>query len=382
MRLPASHDARTLGALIGLGIANHVALAGSRVAVALDALSRGASTFTVGVLMALFALLPMVFAVAAGRLADRGGVLRPMRLGSAGVVVGVLVPVLAPSMPALFLSAAATGVSFMAFQVAVQKATGGLGQPAMRARNFSLLAMGYSISGFIGPLATGVAIDAGGFRVAFAVLAVVAIASTVVLARMPPDLPAADPVAVSRGGGALELLREPMLRRALAINALLAMAWDLHTIFVPIYGARLALSASEIGAILSTFAAATFVVRVAMPALMRWGNEHQVLTVALFVAGLVYLAFPLARTTWSLAALSFVLGLGLGSGQPMVMSLLHAHAPPGRVGEAVGIRMSLVQTMAVAVPLLFGALGTSLGLTPVFWSVGLCLTAGGALSRR
>ena len=83
-----------------------------------------------------------------------------------------------------------------------------------------------------------------------------------------------------------------------------------------------------------------------------------------------------------LGTLSFVLGLGLGTGQPMVMSLLHAHAPPGRVGEAVGIRMSIVQTSAVAVPLLFGALGTTLGLAPVFWSVGVFLTSGGLLSRR
>ena len=38
----------------------------------------------------------------------------------------------------------------------------------------------------------------------------------------------------------------------------------------------------------------------------------------------------------------------------MVMSLLHTHAPPGRMGEAAGVRMSLVQAMAVAVPLTFG----------------------------
>ena len=66
----------------------------------------------------------------------------------------------------------------------------------------------------------------------------------------------------------------------------------------------------------------------------------------------------------------------------MVMSLLHTHAPAGRIGEAVGVRMSLVQTSSVAVPLLFGAVGSSLGLAPVFWSVGVCLAAGGYLTRR
>jgi MFS family permease len=110
--------------------------------------------------------------------------------------------------------------------------------------------------------------------------------------------------------------------------------------------------------------------------------EQKVLTIALFVAGAVYLLFPLAHSAPALLALSFCLGLGLGSGQPMVMALLHTHAPPGRMGEAAGVRMSLVNTMAVAVPLVFGALGTTIGLAPVLYSVGACLTTGGVFARR
>ena len=91
---------------------------------------------------------------------------------------------------------------------------------------------------------------------------------------------------------------------------------------------------------------------------------------------------PLRMRARTLTALSFCLGLGLGMSQPMVMSLLHSHAPPGRMGEAAGVRMSLVNSMAFAVPLVFGALGTSVGLAPVFWSVGVFLAAGGWLARR
>jgi MFS family permease len=83
-----------------------------------------------------------------------------------------------------------------------------------------------------------------------------------------------------------------------------------------------------------------------------------------------------------LAVLSFVLGLGLGAGQPTVLSLLHAHAPPGRVGEAAGVRISMIQAMAVGVPLVFGVIGTSVGLAAVFWGAGACLGAGGLAVRR
>jgi len=107
-----------------------------------------------------------------------------------------------------------------------------------------------------------------------------------------------------------------------------------------------------------------------------------VLTAALFIGAAVYLAIPFSRSVGTLMMLSFCLGLGLGSGQPMVMSLLHSHAPPGRMGEAAGVRMSLINAMAVAVPLLFGAVGGAFGVAPVLWSVGVFLATGGWLTRR
>ena len=374
---------RTLTRLILLGIANHAVLSGSRVTVSLAALDKGATPLTVGVLMALYALLPMIFAVAAGRFSDRVGVRRPMLLGTAAVAVGAALPIAFPGLPTLFASAAILGTGFMIFQVATQNVTGELGGAAERARNFSMLALGYSTSGFIGPLVAGFAIDHLGFASTFAVLAIVPFVPLVVLARGGLALPRAR---VHDGpahhGGIRVLLRHRTLRRLFAINALFAVGWDLFTVFVPIYGARIGLSASAIGLILSTFAAATFVVRFLMPRIVRSMPEQKVLTCALFVAGAVYLLFPLAQSAPSLLVLSFCLGLGLGSGQPMVMALLHTHAPPGRMGEAAGVRMSLVNTMAFMVPLVFGALGSTVGLAPVFYSVGACLATGGFLSRR
>jgi MFS family permease len=303
-----------------------------------------------------------------------------MLVGCALIAVGASLPFLSRGMPALFASAALLGVGFMVFQVAAQNATGELGGDD-RARSFSLLALGYSVSGFLGPLVAGLTIDHLGFAAAFALFALLPLLPLAVLARARLGLPGPHPAAAPRQRGAvLDLLRHPTLRRVFAINALLAVGWDLHTVFVPIYGARLGLSASEIGLVLSSFAAATFVIRFAMPYLARHFREEQVLTAALLVAGGVYLAFPFARSTALLLPLSFCLGLGLGSGQPMVMSLLHAHAPAGRMGEAAGVRMALVQSMAVAVPLLFGALGTSVGIGPC--SGRRCtLTASGVLSR-
>jgi MFS family permease len=255
--------------------------------------------------------------------------------------------------------------------------------PAERARNFSLLAMGFSISGFVGPLAAGIAIDHFGFTATFALLAVVPFIPLFVLLRGRLTLP--GPVAPSgthHHGGVRALMRHRMLRRALLLNAFFAVGWDLHLVFVPIYGARIGLSASSIGLVLAAFAAATFIVRLLIPALSLRITEHRILAGALFVAGGAYVAYPFATGLAALLPLSFGLGLALGTGQPMIMALLHTHAPPGRMGEAGGIRMSLINTMSFVFPLAFGAVGAALGLAPVFWSVGACLGAAGLVARR
>jgi MFS family permease len=374
---------KLLALLVVLGMANHSVLTGTRVIIALDALSFGSSPLTVGTLMALFALMPMVSAIAVGRLSDRIGTRVPSIVGTIGVLIGAGVPVFWRGLPGLVVSATLLGLSFMAFQLATQRAVGEIGGSAERARNFSWLALGYSGSGFIGPLIAGYSIDHLGYTLAFAVLAALPLFPLAVLSSRRIPLPGPQPPSgTGQHGGIRALLRHRTLRNVMVVNVLLSAAWDLHTVFVPIYGERLGLSASEIGIVLALFAIATFVIRLLTPMLVRGRGERDLLMTSLYIAGLIYLLFPFAQSFVLLGVASFVLGLALGSGQPIVLSLLHAHAPSGRVGETVGVRMSLINTSAVAIPLLFGAVGTTLGLTPVFWSMGVFLTSGGWFARR
>jgi len=380
---PRRSRAYAFPALIVLGILNHTVLTGSRVTVSLYALSLGSSAFVVGILIGLYAFLPMLLGVHAGRLCDRIGVRKPMLAGSCGIAVAAALPAFMSGIGPLFVTTALLGVSFMLFQVATQNATGMFGRGSERAKHFSWLALGYSVSGFCGPLLSGLMIDNASFTATFALLALLPLIPVAVLSRNILWLPGPDPVpAGSVSGGIAELFRNRHLRRVFIVNALLAVAWDLHSFFVPIYGATIGLSASRIGVILAAFAAATFIVRLFMAPIARRFSEFQVLAAALFVAAIAYALFPLVREVGPLMALSFTLGLALGSAQPMVMSLLHSIAPAGRMGEAVGVRMSIINASTFAMPLLFGAVGSTLGLAPVFWTIGAALAGGGIFARR
>ena len=347
----------------------------------LFALQLGASAFTVGLLMALFAVLPMLLSVSAGRLIDRTGPRVPLIAAFAVLALGTAAPFAFPYLEVLFVTTTVVGTAFMVVHIAMNSVFGAHGTPEQRAMNFSWLALGFSVSNSIGPLAAGLAIDGFGHANAFLVLGIFpAVALALVLGhKQPLPRPAGGPPGPRRG--VLELLRIRALRNTFVVSLLLAMGWDLYTFLIPLYGARLALAASTIGAVMSTFALATFTVRLVMPFIVRRLRQWVVISSSLAVAGTAYLLFPFVQTVPLLMCLSFILGLGLGCAQPIIMSLLYEASPPGRQGEAVGLRTSLLNGSHTLIPLASGALSVAFGMAPVFWLLAAFLLGGAWFAR-
>jgi predicted MFS family arabinose efflux permease len=353
------------------------------VTVSLAAIALGASPFTVGVLVSLFAVVPMVAAVSMGRLVDRVGVRGPLAAAAAVVAAGLVLAFALPTLPTLFAASPLIGTGFMLLHVAVNHAAGVMGTAAERIRNFSILALGFSTSGFLGPILAGYSIDAlGHWRTFLALAAFPALgALAVAVPRVP--LPAAHPRAVApTGRNAFELLADPALRRILVVSAISNMTWDLFTFLIPIYGTGIGLAASDIGLVLGAFGAAIFLVRMALPLLARRVREWNLLLAALLIACASHVAIPLVGYVPLLMALGFVLGAGLGMSQPLVMSLLYNAAPTGRAGEAVGLRTTFLTFSQTFIPLASGALGAAFGMLPVFWMMAAVLAAGAAIARR
>ncbi|MEO8144461.1 MAG: MFS transporter [Betaproteobacteria bacterium] len=365
-------------------VLSHVGFVGSRITVALSAISQGASPLTVGALLALYAVIPMLLAVQAGRLVDRVGAFRPIVIAGSILVAGMLLPSASHELPMLFVSAAIVGTAFMMQHIALNHAIGSIGDAAERPVNFSWFALGYSVSGFLGPLLAGFAIDLTSYRVAYLMLALPPAIGTALLLRHRIALP--GKVLAAKADAAqhrlVDLLRNPRLLPVFLFSGLLATGWDLYTFVIPIYGTRIGLSASTIGIVMSSFALATFVVRLAMPSVARRLNEWTVVCAALLIAGSAYLLFPLVVQVPYLIALSFLLGLGLGCAQPMIMAALYAASPPGRQGEVVGMRTTMINASQTFMPLAFGAVGTALGMAPILWAMAGALLLGSFLANK
>ena len=375
---------RTLYLLIFITLLNHSVFAGTRVAASLYAIHLDATPFTVGVLMALYALLPMFFAVSMGRWIDRIGARLPMLAGSVAIGFGAILPFAWPAMTTLYVASVLIGSGFMMYQVATQHIIGYIGRPEDRPVNFSLAALGFSISGFAGPMIAGFGIDTIGHTATFAALAGLPLVPIAVLAMNRLKLPHAHAhaPALDDRRRLADLLHHRELRPVFITSGLLAAAWDMFTFAIPVYGSSIDLSASSIGLVLGAFSAATFVIRGLLPAISRRLTAWPLLAASLAIAAGSFLLFPLFERAVLLMGVAFLLGLGLGMSQPMVMSILHNTAPAGRVGEAVGVRMTLVNISQITIPLAFGALGTALGMLPVFWATALLLSGGSWYAKR
>ncbi len=367
---------RELARLILAQICLHACMAGTRMAAPLLALRNGHSEAAVGVLIALFALTQVFLALPAGRYADRHGLRRPVGFSVLAAALGGALAAAWPVFPVLCVAALLTGGATGAASIALQRHVGRLADtPTQLKQVFSWLAIGPAFSNFLGPFAAGVVIDLAGFRTAFALLAVLPLVSWY-WARSAPDMP---PLAHPQHKGrqrAWDLWRDPLFRRLLLVNWFLSASWDVHTFVVPVLGHERGLSASVIGTLLGSFAVAAAVVRVLLPSVAARVQEWQLIAGAMIATALLFAVYPLMHAPLAMGACSVLLGVVLGTVQPMIMSMLHQITPGHRHGEAVAMRIMVINASSVAMPMLFGAAGAAVGVAGVFWAMGLMVAAG------
>lgn len=387
---PAAVHGRQLLALMLAQLALHSAMAGQRMAAPLQALKAGDTAWAVGLLLALFTVVPALSAMATGRWVDRRGYHRPLRLAVVLTVGGATLSLVACVLPdrwqyaLLCVAAAASGAGASVCGIATQR-TGGLMtvDTSSRLRVFSWLAMSPAFANAIGPVGVGLLIDGAGFSWAYAALMALPLLSLWIARGVPllhsrrvdgteTDKPRRD---------IRSLLAVPGLRRLLFVNWLLSASWDVHSFAVPVLGFARHYSASTIGLVLGVFTLAVTLVRFVMPLLSHRIDEVRLLWGAMVLTAAVFMFYPFAATPWLMAMCAALLGLTLGAVQPTVVSALYQLSPAGREGEAIALRSMAISASNTLMPLVFGAAGTVIGPGAVFWIMGTVVGAGSWAAR-
>lgn len=444
---PAIGPRGLLLALMAAQICLHGAMAGIRLALPLLVLRQGArygvpAEMAAGVLLGLFAAVPVLTAMQAGRWTDRRGYHRPVHCAAGLLMAGAAVAVLAtastgwgahPDLAAadppwrvalqavlLVVAAALVGTGCNAGLIAMQRcaplaarwgrAPGQAPEAGELQRAFSWTGMAPSVSNSLGPLLAGLLIDGAGFPAACAVLGLAPLGTLLASARVPramapgtaeaartaaaavpavlvvPTDPAPAPAAAAAPHGprlsVRGLLAMPGVPGILLVNWFFSGSWDLHAFLGPLLGTQLGLSATAIGAVMGCFAASVTLVRLLSPTIARRWDEATVLTTALALVAAVFAVYPWAVGAWSMGACATALGLALGVAQPMILSTLHQLAPAGQEGEVIALRSAVINLSGTLLPMVFGVLGNALGVAVLFRGMAVVLLLNLGQPRR
>ena len=365
---------------LALTFFNFVGANAARILFTLFALEMGAPAYAVGLIGGLLYLFPLLLSWPIGMLVDRRGSRSLLTFAAVCGAVSLALPYFVPTLMALYVAAAMNGLALACYHVTLQNLIGTLSQPEDRARHFSNFSLAGSLTNFVGPLLAGFAIDYSGHAVACLVIASQPVIALVLLLVWGGRFPGGKPLAPS-GPGALSALRDPRIVRMLVTSGIVQLGQDLFQFYLPIYAYAAGLSASVIGGIVATLAVASFVVRLYLARLVKRFSVERLLTWSLFTGAIGFALVPFTGDAILLGAIAFFFGLGMGLGVPLTVILMYSHTTEGRTGQTLGLRLTSNNFVRVTGPILFGAIGTALGLPPVFWINAAAMVCGGLLVR-
>ncbi len=368
-----SERQRQLAWLMTCFISLHAAMSTLRVVASLWVLDRGYSAWVVGAVISAFAVAPLMLSLWAGSMTDRHGFHRPMRIGIGLALLGAVSASLFQHVVAIAIGCFLLGGAMAIAAVAIQRQAGRLATADSDLRAiFSWIAIAPAISNVVSPVLSGLVIDTAGYGAAFALTVGMPLLALLGVFKIGKE---ERPEVIRRQTtrDAFRLLKIADFRKLLIINVVTSSCWDVHMFVVPVIGHERDLSASSVGLVLGAFSVASTLIRFLIA---RWSerfDERKVLRTTLLVCFITFSVYAWLPGLSGLVVGSAVLGLALGAVQPMILSAVHRVTPPAQHGQALGLRMMIMNGATVGMPLSFGVLASASVTMAPMWLMAVVL---------
>ncbi|MBR9978257.1 MAG: MFS transporter [Bacteroidetes bacterium] len=353
----------------------------------------GASDIMVGLLVASFSFMQLLFTPLWGRLSDRLG-RRPILLfGLLLTVIGYILFGMAQSLAMLFLArmlAGIGGANISAAQAYISDVT----RPEERARGMGLIGAAFGLGFVFGPFIGGALVGYGYSIPGYAAAIFSAIALLTAFFALPESLhsrkkaaesaddekpeegeavsagiPESSGITASVGdfriGLLIQALRRPFVGPLLLLFFLITFGYaNIYATFPMISTREFGFTEREVGYL---FGFIGIISAITQGGLIRWLSrfieERRLFVAGALLTSIGLTAIPFAPGTWSLLVVLAVLSVGTGVMTPSCLSLISRHADEKEQGGVLGINQSLGSLGRVLGPVwgafVFQALGTS-----------------------
>jgi MFS family permease len=317
---------------------------------------RGASPWLVGAMISTSGLIPLLLGVHVGALVDRYGVVATTRL-SAAFFCASIVPLL--TQPNAWTAAILYGVinlGHLGMTVANQASVAQWSTPSTRASAYGYFTFWVSAGNVIGPIAGGYTAERLGFAAAFVLMLAFSTFSVAMSSRIiEPAAPGERTVSLANAHtAAIGLLRLPGMAMVMFIAFLIIVPQSLKQTYYPLFLREHAFGKSLIGVIFAINHIAAMTVRPALGELIRRYGAARVLIAATLLGSVGFALIPTLPVLWAQILATIFLGASMGFTQPITMSLTAGAVDAGKLGVALGVRLTVQRVGMIAGPLLFG----------------------------
>lgn len=345
----------------------------------------------VGIVAAAFALVPLFLAIPLGRRADRRHGARLLLVGCAVEAIGCVLLAAGHSAVALGAASGVVGIGHLALALGAQAVIARESDDERHDDHFALLAAGVSGGQLVGPLLggavlghrSGAALLSATTR-AMLVAAGICVLATVLAAVAERDrAPAAEEAGADERASVRAILGTRGVAGAIFASVAVLSATDVFTAYMPLVGEHRNIGPAVIGVLLALRAGASLACRVGIGRLVRRFGRIELMTVAAAAAAAAFTGLTFTGDVATLAALSVVVGVGLGFAQPLSMTVVVQLVPEHWRASALAVRLTGNRLGQVAAPAAAGLVAGSAGASSVFWMTsGILVASGVAVAKR
>jgi Major Facilitator Superfamily len=375
---------RLLFAIVSTAFVEQIVITIARVATTYRAVELDLSVVWLGVITAVYAVLPIGIGVPIGRFIDRGYDAVTTWIGAALLIVGCAGFVLMPNLIGILISTAILGTAHLLFVVSqqIQCTRCGSGPGAMERAigNYMVAnAAGQGVGPYIVALAGGSAsVPPTQFLFELSLAGAVLTAAFALLTRSS----GAHKAPVDRAKVPLrDLLFAPGLTTVIVVSVVTVVAQDLIVVYLPLLGSDRGMTVDAVGTLLAIRAVASMLSRLIYARLHIAFGRIPLTLISTFVGAGAYtllaVPLPLPLLYAAIAVAGFALSISITASIAGVLAI----ASGGAIGTANSLRTMASRIGQSIIPILASLVAAAIGTGSIFVLIGLSLAASGAAVR-
>jgi MFS family permease len=336
----------------------------------------------IGVISAVFAILPIFLAVWVGRFMDRGNDAPAAWIGS-GLLVAACAGfwLFANSVAALLLLTALFGIAHLFLMASQQmlciRCSGLRGRDSVFGNYLVASAIGQGL----GPYVIAWSGGAGMLPPTEKLFGIALAIATLSLLTAGAIRPAPKTAGHNRSSGSVPvaiLLRQRGLMAVLIASVITITSQDLLTVYLPLLGADRGINAGDIGVLLTVRSALALISRMGYSRVIRLVPRGLLTLVSMVGAGIGFsglaLPLPLSAMYGAMAVMGFSLGIATTLSLTNVVDLASKEV----MGTVMSLRITGNRIGQVAVPFVASLIATAAGVGGIFVIIALSLAISGA----